>query len=543
MAPVPVEPKMNYTGVTLVALHLLGVVFCVQRVASSLHHARNTLPVSQHVKDRTVMRKQLGWLFCSLALLSLTLAATTGLQYAALSFEHWAHERGVGSNPSAFQGVPLNASTSHDLAANLGGDFFLDRLRWLGDTPIYQDAFEIIAEKARRFWWGQQIELALVSWSVFVAVEGHRRGIVNLFSFMALAHLVNLSFAQSAFYVAMVLTPVPLPEDALRPTRWNCIRNYLSPLKPRNWCLKPGYILLSVMLSYATIYVLPHVAGSPSFGRIIVLSRALTFVPLLLQTTAPPWMGVVLPQKRTVDPAFTDLFRFMAVVGCALHARALLLGLTYNMPHAQYHRHSKILPWDIEERSRWERTTTSLGKLLGALRDHTVIAGAGYDVLLSSLSIGLWAALRPLAAGDVLAAVVPLYNRAEEGTKTTDLVYADEDQDNDADPSLRRGVSKRGITSNPKSVGKAATSITEETPGPRRRGRPRKAKADPVVMEEEPDDKTYQPTTQEEATDPVADASTQGVDTEAAALVWGLIAVGGLALGSAGGLGGEMLVR
>lgn len=116
--------------------------------------------------------------------------------------------------------MPTNASTSQDPATNQTYDFVLDRIRWLEDTPIYQDAFEIVAEKARRFWWGQQIDLALLPWAVFMAVEGHRRGISNLFSFLALAHLVNLSFAQNAFFMALILTPVPLPEEVLSSTRY-----------------------------------------------------------------------------------------------------------------------------------------------------------------------------------------------------------------------------------------------------------------------------------------------------------------------------------
>lgn len=93
------------------------------------------------------------------------------------------------------------------------------RIRWLADTPIYQDAFEIVAEKARRLWWGQQIDLALVPWSVLLAIEGMRRRIPNLFAFLCLAHLVNLSFAQNLFYVALLLTPAPLPAVEKSPMR------------------------------------------------------------------------------------------------------------------------------------------------------------------------------------------------------------------------------------------------------------------------------------------------------------------------------------
>jgi hypothetical protein len=86
-------------------------------------------------------------------------------------------------------------------------------VRWLNDTPLYRDALEIVAEKARYFWWGQQINLALVSWSTFLAIEGQRRKIPNLWAFLALAQMVNLSYAQNLFFVTILLTPVPLPEN------------------------------------------------------------------------------------------------------------------------------------------------------------------------------------------------------------------------------------------------------------------------------------------------------------------------------------------
>lgn len=86
-------------------------------------------------------------------------------------------------------------------------------VRWLNDTPFYRDALEVVAEKARYFWWGQQVNLGLVSWSMYLAIEGRRRKIPHLWSFLALAQLVNLSYAQNLFFVAVLLTPVPLPDN------------------------------------------------------------------------------------------------------------------------------------------------------------------------------------------------------------------------------------------------------------------------------------------------------------------------------------------
>lgn len=291
------------------------------------------------------------------------------------------------------------------------------------------------------------------------------------------------------------------------------------------------------MASYVGIFALPYAAGTPWFNRVLVISRGLTFIPLLLQSTAPPSMGVILPQKRRADPAFTDLFRFMGLVTVVLHGRATFNGLTYNLPHAHYHRHSKILPWDIEERSRWERTTTAIGKVFGATRDHPIVAGVGYDVLISALSVGLWAALRPLDAGDILSSVVPLFKKNSDGADTTDQVadeHGNEEIDEPPTPTMRRSGRTR----------KAADKDNAEpleTPATRRRGRPRKVRQDPI---EEPNDNTYEPTPEERASASVGDPlPMQGPVGEPAALAWGLISVGGLALGSVGVFGGELLAQ
>lgn len=262
----------------------------------------------------------------------------------------------------------------------------------------------------------------------------------------------------------------------------------------------------------------------------------MTFAPFILQSTAPPSKGITLPQKQKADPAFTDLFRFMGLMTVVLHGIATLSGLTYNLPHAHYHRHSKILAWDIEERSRWERTTTAIGKILGATRDHPVVAGVGYDVLISALSVGLWAALRPLEAGDILSSVVPLYKKEHEDTEIPDQGSGDKDDqiDEPPTPTMRRSDRHR------KPAAKD-NEIAPETPAIRRRRRPRQARQDPA---EEPGDNTYEATPEEKLSAPVGDSlPPQGPDGEAAALALGLISIGGLALGSTGVFGGELLAH
>lgn len=47
------------------------------------------------------------------------------------------------------------ASVFGDKGALRGGEHpgRLQIVRWLSDTPLYRDALEIVAEKARYFWW------------------------------------------------------------------------------------------------------------------------------------------------------------------------------------------------------------------------------------------------------------------------------------------------------------------------------------------------------------------------------------------------------
>lgn len=103
--------RLSYSGVTLVAIHILSIVYFTQRVASSLLHSKYMLPVSQDVKLRMAARSQLGWIFGGLALLSLGVAAYANVTYASLSFEIWADERGIGSTPRSVFFSRINISS------------------------------------------------------------------------------------------------------------------------------------------------------------------------------------------------------------------------------------------------------------------------------------------------------------------------------------------------------------------------------------------------------------------------------------------------
>lgn len=320
-----------------------------------------------------------------------------------------------------------------------------------------------------------------------------------------------------------------------RPTKWTRIRDAVFPPKPPNWTLSPGLFLLSSLVSHGSIFLLPYAADTPSFNRVLGITRACAYAPLLLQRAAPVSWGAVYPDHHKAQAALTDLFRLMSFMSAILHGLATSTGLRYNLPDSHYHRHSRLLPWAIEKRSNWERTTTGVGKILGSALDHPVVEAVGYDVLLSGASTGLWAAVRSLSAGDILTSVVPLYN--DPRVPSSEL--ADQSSRSTRSASARRSGRSRK-TSGVKSTTSKYSEKNLETPTIRRRGRPRKVKQEPV---EEPGDGTYVPSSGDRASAEGDTMPVQELDLEAAALAWGLMAVGGLGLGSAGVFGGECLAR
>jgi hypothetical protein len=195
--------------ITHISLAFLLTVLAIRAIFRSYL----VLPPSQGTRHRLPSRKTHVQIFSALATVSFITAIYWAYSFSNLSYRVWATERGIELPNSLFGETGAFRGGEHPGRFRLAG--------WLNDTPIYQDALEVVAEKARRFWWGQQIDLATTSWGMLLAIEGRRRRIPHLWAFMTLAQTVNLSFAQNLFYVAILLTPVPLPGNVSELVRNN----------------------------------------------------------------------------------------------------------------------------------------------------------------------------------------------------------------------------------------------------------------------------------------------------------------------------------
>jgi len=324
------------------------------------------------------------------------------------------------------------------------------------------------------------------------------------------------------------------------------VRSAMFPPKSPHWCPNPVLFLCILLPNFLSVFLLPYAAGTTSFRLLLLSTRVLDLVLVAMPGVVPGSWGTVHPHPHDAYGAFSTLFRVAAGTSFLLHVKSTLVSLLVNIPDPHYHRHSIRIPWDTTERSAWERSTTALGRVLGSTADHPVVAGVGRDVIISALSLGLWAAVRALDSRDILLSAIPFYGTNNKSStdeaaglanKEGSAATATQESASERTNRQRGGKTAEAILTDADDAQKAAGTAT------RRRGRPKKIKPEPEPepdLEEIPGDQTYRPA--EEA--PVGDElPAEELDWEAAALAWGLTAVGGLGCGSAAVFGGECISR
>jgi hypothetical protein len=129
---------------------------------------------------------------------------------------------------------------------------------------------------------------------------------------------------------------------------------------------------------------------------VMLVPRVLSFAPLLLPYIVPESWGTVHTHPHNAHSAYTTIFKTISIISTLMHGKSTLLALLFNTPDSHYHRHSLLHPFKKDHRSLIERTATGVGRILGAIDDHPAVNAVGWDVIISGLSVGLWATNRGL---------------------------------------------------------------------------------------------------------------------------------------------------
>ncbi len=249
---------------------------------------------------------------------------------------------------------------------------------------------------------------------------------------------------------------------------------------------------------------------------------------------------------RTVHAAHkshTVLFRSIAFFTFILHAQQTLIAVLDNAPRGPYLRYDYVWNMHLNDmRIIPKQAHTAVAKILDALNEHPAVGAIGYDILLSTFSLCVWAILRDLNVENMLEC-------SSLGWLTGKHRHADK-------PDEKRVSFERRPS-------KSITPVLDSPPAKRLRGRPRKSESNSTPLpstpqrrrvsksltpqpEDDSDDDDYVPPPStraevermEHEEEPEKESLAENV--EAGALSWGLFVLGGFGAVSAAVLGAEV---
>jgi hypothetical protein len=372
-------------------------------------------------------------------------------------------------------------------------------------------------------------------------------------AFIALAQLASLSTAQNLFYVLLLFTPVPLIKE--------------SRTAASHHILTPHSIILSLpaLLSFVFLAFLPTLRESSIYASITTIGYFI--VPVLLTSLVQPNATHKVQKHTSVHQArkaYEDIFRVLAFASFGLHMMRSYNAIVDEAPPHRYLNHNFVWNTHREEgNTRYQQTWTVLVRVIGALSDNPVISQVGWDVVISVLSLCVWAVAHGVDVTAMLRCSGLFWSIPTPSIKSVSLVPK----------SLLNGSATKSEVGSV--VEEIADSISITSPNKRGRGRPRKtsvAIAKDHLSSSTPSatgslrrstrnrhtssmsqasndsasDEDYVPTqATQDAVDEFDFDNDEGLakETEAAALAWGLFIVGGLGTVTAGVLGAESTGR
>jgi len=391
---------------------------------------------------------------------------------------------------------------------------------------------------------------------------------------MALGEIIAVAFGQNLFFLTILMTPMPLPdsdvssrhpiskkhssaesgaiakaskavrdsttatEHAIHPY-WRKLSSLPAryiPAKPALWTPHTAVYILPLIINYVAIFLVPFASNTPSFSTVLLIPHLLLYLPLYIDRIVPHSFGSTHPSSHDAHRAYTTVFKFISVVSFFLHLKQTLVALLDNEPGSHYHRHSSLIFHHDENRSKVERTSTAVGRVLGCLGDHPAVASVGWDVMLCGLSLVIWAAIRGLDTNGILEGA---------GLSRLGNVFTHD---------ARNAVSEKVVEAKDKAK-ELINGIVEESPTPlakKGRGRPRKGTNTAVPSSPRKgtrrtkaehgsdSDDVYIPDRSSRVDEQIEGEEDAEGDVEAGVLSWALLSLGGLGVAGPGVLRAEV---
>ncbi|KAI9690407.1 MAG: hypothetical protein M1822_009370 [Bathelium mastoideum] len=260
--------------------------------------------------------------------------------------------------------------------------------------------------------------------------------------------------------------------------------------------------------------------------------------------------------------SYATVFTSVSLFALATHAWFTGVAILDNTPPI-HSRHRSVFSWPFhysaseEHPNHLQEAEVAVSSLLGAIGDHPAVNAVGWDVLLSTVSLGVWCIVHGVDVdGMIGCGIWPWHNSAKDNSTeaqspkhvTFDRAAKQEDGDTAQPSPKKKGRARSTKKSNDITSGivdeasKSAQKIGEAISGSTRRRRTRN-RDHHAEDGEDADDDDYVPdrTTAAELASWEHEEDHSDTGTEAGALAWGLWAIGGLGFATASALGSEVV--
>ena len=187
---------------------------------------------------------------------------------------------------------------------------------------------------------------------------GGRRKISHLWLFLLLTPVVSFAFAQTLFYIALLLT------DAGKDVEVD-VRQVNIGIHAKG----PSMTIIALSCAYVSAFVLPYAYGTTAFLWIFLIAYA---IPLIL---------TYLPHRRDIAETHWRLINVLSVV---LYSYQLsIASLSHTMGRGQ---------WTLSN------LVSTLNDLQWTWLAHPVTRALGYDLFLSAVTLVYWSDVQSRAA-------------------------------------------------------------------------------------------------------------------------------------------------
>ena len=161
MAPVePAAGQSNFKPLAIFGAHSGIVTLLVAGILRFLLRVSDDLPPAYHTRRRSTKHRRNIRLFAILFGVSLFVGAYHAVAWRVASYRKWAHQQDIVTPGALWQGWYANNRDRWQLG------------RWMQDVDLRLETDHAAVGSSRAFWWTYQQFVALITWSVFVGVEG-----------------------------------------------------------------------------------------------------------------------------------------------------------------------------------------------------------------------------------------------------------------------------------------------------------------------------------------------------------------------------------